>query len=67
MAPHEERVVTEKKELDDKLGKLHQFCFTGNAIFGSLSATDRDTLEDQYTAMKQYSDILGRRISAFKE
>lgn len=68
MQPHQERVVTEKKELDEKLGKLYEFVFgdgPGRATFKTLSPDERDRLEDQYTAMKQYSDILGKRIAAF--
>jgi crAss001_48 related protein len=66
MQPHQERVIVEKKELDEKLAKLKEFCFGSNTkVFASLSPEERDRLEDQYTAMKQYSDILGKRIAAF--
>jgi hypothetical protein len=66
MQPHQQRVVEEKAQLDKKLVKLHAFCFgSDTTIFGSLSPEERDRLEDQYTAMKQYSDILGKRIAAF--
>lgn len=66
MQPHEQRVVTEKQELDEKLAKLHLFCFSpGNKIFAGLEPEDRDLLEDQYTAMNQYSDILAKRIGRF--
>jgi hypothetical protein len=66
MQPHEERVVSEKKELDEKLSKLKEFCFGGGKIFSTLHPTDRDLLEDQYTAMDQYSQILGKRIARFQ-
>jgi hypothetical protein len=66
MLPHQQRVVKEKDELDEKLGKLHTFCFGNDTkVFGSLSPEERDRLESQYTAMKTYSDILGKRIAAF--
>ena len=66
MQPHQERVVKEKEELDEKLAKLKKFCFGPDTkTFASLSPEERDRLEDQYTAMKTYSDILGRRIAAF--
>lgn len=69
MQPHEERVVLEKQELDDKLAKLKSFCFgseiTVNSVFKNLPAEDRDLLEDQYTTMEQYSKILGKRIERF--
>jgi hypothetical protein len=67
MQPHQERVVAEKKELDEKLAKLKVFVFDGDQkIFNTLDPQERDRLEDQYTAMKQYSYILGKRIAAFK-
>lgn len=66
MQPHEQRVVTEKQELDEKLGKLKVFCFDpGSPIFKNLAPEDRDLLEDQYTAMEQYSTILAKRIARF--
>ena len=66
MLPHEQRVIVEKQELDDKLRKLKAFCFDpGSPIFQGLSPVDRDLLEDQYTAMEQYSKILGKRIARF--
>ena len=67
LQPHEERVITEKRELDEKLAKLKAFCFDpGSPIFRALTPADRDLLEDQYTAMEQYSTILGKRIDRFK-
>lgn len=66
MQPHQERVIAEKRDLDEKIAKLHAFCFTNtNAVFFALPPVDRDLLEDQYTAMKEYSTILGRRIERF--
>lgn len=66
MQPHEERVVTEKQDLDEKLAKLKTFCFgPDRVIFRKLAAVDRDLLEDQYTVMQRYSVILGKRIVRF--
>lgn len=66
MQPHEERVVIEKRELDERISKLKAFCFDpGSSIFKGLPPADRDLLEDQYTAMKMYSKILGKRIDRF--
>lgn len=68
MQPHEERVVVEKRELDEKLAKLKAFCFDpGSPIFKGLSPEDRDLLESQYTMMEQYSKILGKRIERFSK
>ncbi len=68
MQPHEERVVTEKRELDEKLSKLKAFCFgtPASTIFSGLSPEDRNLLEDQYSAMEKYSSILGVRIGKLK-
>lgn len=67
MQPHEERVVTEKRELDEKLAKLKAFCFGDNTtIFRGLDPKDRDLLENQYDAMLKYSEVLGDRIARFK-
>lgn len=65
MQPHEERVVIEKRELDDKLAKLKAFCFDRSPVFKGLAPKDRDLLEDQYNSMKDYSEILGKRIDRF--
>lgn len=67
MQPHEERVVDEKVQLDEKLAKLKAFCFERRSpIFDKLPPEDRDLLEDQYTVMLRYSEILARRIERFK-
>ena len=66
MQAHEQRVVVEKQELDDKLSKLKSFCFDpGSPLFKGLPPQDRDLLERQYTAMPRYSEILGERIRRF--
>lgn len=67
MQPHEERVVAEKRELDEKLSKLKAFCFDpGSPVFSKLSPEDRDLLENQYSVMEHYSKILGLRIARFQ-
>lgn len=63
MQPHQERVVAEKTELDDKREKLLRF-FMGD-IYKKLPVDEQDRLSKQETAMKVYSDILGERIAAF--
>ena len=65
MKPHEERVVTEKRELDEKLEKLRAFCFDGSPIFKSLPSEDQNLLLGQYDAMVKYSSILAVRIERF--
>lgn len=63
MKPHQERVVIEKKELDEKLRKLHDF-LTGELI-QSLPDEDQLLLKQQYKVMKEYSTILSDRIERF--
>jgi len=63
MAPHQERVVTEKAELDEKLGKLKAFFST--EIFAGLGDEEMGRLQRQADHMQAYSDVLGERIAAF--
>ena len=63
MEPHQERVVREKAELDDKIDKLSEF--VGKSVFGGLSDEDRLLLTRQLSVMKDYSRILKARISRF--
>jgi hypothetical protein len=64
MQPHQERVVMEKKELDDKLSKLRLF-FTNN-IYSTLDLDEQERLRRQEDAMHNYSEVLGERIHAFQ-
>ncbi len=63
MQPHQERVVTEKKELDEKLEKLKTFL--NGKTFQTLPEDEQSRLRIQSNLMRQYSDILGERIAAF--
>lgn len=63
MLPHQERVVQEKQELDDKIVKLDSFMLTDT--FHDLTDSEQDRLSRQFDVMKEYSSILGERISAF--
>ncbi len=66
MKPHEERVVVEKRELDEKIAKLKAFCFDpGNVVFRVLPFEDQRLLEAQFAVMRKYSDILGKRVDRF--
>ena len=67
MQPHQERVVTEKKELDEKLIKLKAFACLENPIFFSLDPVERLRLLRQLDIMEQYSMVLGERIEAFSK
>lgn len=65
MQSHEERVIKEKRELDEKLVKLVQF-ITASLVFKTLDEYDRMLLREQRDHMMDYSDTLERRISRFK-
>lgn len=63
MQPHQERVVKEKEELDEKREKLTGFI--GGKIYRELNAAEQSRLNRQLEAMTLYSNILGERISNF--
>jgi hypothetical protein len=60
---YQERVVTEKRELDDKIEKLATFIKTG--AFVGLDADEQERLQHQDAIMQEYSVILGERIAHF--
>lgn len=63
MRPHEQRVVDEKQELDNKTKSLDDFLLT--ELFHGLPSEEQDRMERQFEIMKKYSEILGERIAAF--
>jgi hypothetical protein len=63
MQPHQQRVVDEKTELDEKLTKLN--AFFSNSVFEKLPEAERLRLAKQANIMKDYSDVLSERIAAF--
>ena len=64
LQPHQQRVVTEKAELDEKLAKLN--AFGQGPIFATLPPDEQERLIRQSKIMDQYSVVLGERIAAFK-
>lgn len=64
MLAHQQRVVDERKELDEKLDKLRKF-IKSNPLFAACSTNEQQLLGAQFTAMDQYSCILRRRIELF--
>jgi hypothetical protein len=64
MQPHQQRVVDEKTELDEKLTKLGEF-IESSPIFAGLPDDERERLVRQKSCMAEYSEILGERIAAF--
>lgn len=63
LLPHEQRVVAEKAELDERLAKLRQFF--SSPIFGGLPEAEQARLYRQAIVMEPYSEILGERIANF--
>ena len=63
MQPHEQRVLDEKRELDNKIELLA--LFTHGTVFNELPDEDKTLLTKQHSAMSIYSHILGQRIARF--
>lgn len=63
-APHQQRVIDEKGELDKKATALSNFIGT-SPIFETLDPAEQERLKEQNDVMWQYSEILGKRIAAF--
>ena len=55
-----QRMIEEKKELDERIVKLFSFKYSEKAEL--LDDYQRNLLNNQLEAMARYSDILGRRI-----
>lgn len=64
LQPHQQRVVTEKAELDEKATALSTF-IGRSPIFETLDAAEQERLKEQNDVMWRYSEILGARIAAF--
>lgn len=63
LPPHQQRVVEEKRDLDERKDKLEEFFDT--ATFAQLDDSEQGRLHAQHAAMVDYSRILGDRIEAF--
>ena len=63
VAPHQQRVIDEANEVSEKMGKLTEFRTT--TTFANLSCNERADLQEQLWAMRQYHDVLTRRIVRF--
>ncbi|AFF28211.1 gp213 [Sphingomonas phage PAU] len=56
-----ERLITEQKELSEKISKLHDY-ISNNSHFETLTERNQELLEDQYETMSNYNSILLERI-----
>ncbi len=63
MEPHQQRVVDEKAELDERIENLGDFCNT--PIFASLEQVEQNRLNRQFMIMELYAQVLGERIAEF--
>jgi len=64
LQPYQERVVEEKKELDEKLGALN--AFISDSRFFTLFHDEQVRLKKQFKLMTEYSAVLKDRIEAFR-
>jgi hypothetical protein len=62
--PHQQRVLDEKRELDERLSKLDAFILD-NPLFTKLPPDEQERLARQSKAMAVYSGILDERIACF--
>ena len=63
LQPHQQRVVEEETELNDRLNKLK--AFIGTPLYLSLGLNEQVRLCEQLAHMKGYSEVLNRRVNAF--
>jgi len=64
MEPHQQRVIDEQRELNDKLSKLSSFMATTSFV-ELVQMDERKRLIVQQAIMKKYNAILCDRIKAF--
>lgn len=64
LLPHQKRVVAERDNLMERLGKLTDFI--AGPIFKQMPEVDQYLLCSQHQAMSEYERILGKRISRFE-
>lgn len=64
LAPHQQRVVDEKADLDKRATALSQFIGC-NPLFQTLPEDEQKRMETQNSLQWQLSKVLGERIAAF--
>lgn len=64
LAPWQQRVVDERRDLGYKVVKLAEFIITGTE-FTKLDPAEQERLRKQERAMEDYAHILDERIAAF--
>ena len=66
MQPYQERVISEKADLDKRIDNLADF-IQDNDIFLDLDEAEQDRMNRQLDIMNDLADVLGERIAAFDE
>ena len=64
LQPHQQRVLEEKQQLDERRQKLGEFKNTNG--FANLSWQEQERLNTQAHIMTMYSAVLGERIAHFQ-
>ena len=64
-APHQQRVIEEKRELDEKIQKLSAFIYSEKFVSIVSDDDERLRLLQQDEVMRQYSRVLCNRIASF--
>lgn len=64
MPPHQQRVINELFELEEKLNNLRTF-IQSNPVFSTLDVAEQGRLTQQSEIMAKYAQILDERINAF--
>lgn len=65
LPPHQQRVIGEKAVLDKNANALSQF-IANSATFLNLDPAEQERMKEQNEIMWQLSEILGKRIEAFR-
>lgn len=60
-APHQQRVLDEKRDLDTKIAKLAEFM--RGELFDNLPFAERMLMTRQAAHMERYATVLGERIA----
>ena len=63
MEPYQERAIDEATELNVKVNALDNYLRT--EAFRDIDDIDQELLQAQYTAMREYLDMLHQRIERF--
>ena len=65
LAPHEQRVIEEYKQLNERLEKLGELLVKGKPDF--IDDATWDLLNEQFEPMDWYRTVLAKRIRLFKQ